>query len=79
MQSYRRFMGVPSGILRTLDLRWGFGWIKTDVDDDTAILAWLMSALEYARAQGRTKLVDYLETVADDMVFEVEIAARRTS
>ena len=52
---------------------------RTEVDDDTAALAWLVSALEYARAQGKTKLVDYLETVADDVVFEVEMVARRAS
>jgi hypothetical protein len=42
-------------------------------------LAWLVSALEQARSQGQTKVVDYLETIADDMVFEMEMAARRAS
>jgi hypothetical protein len=49
------------------------------VDDATAALAWLVSALEQARRQGQTKLVDCLETVADDVVFEMEMAARRAS
>jgi hypothetical protein len=48
-------------------------------DDDTAALAWLVSALEQARSQGQTKVVDYLETIADDAVFEMEMAARRAS
>jgi hypothetical protein len=47
-------------------------------DSETATLAWLVEALEHARARGQTKLVGYLEEVADDVVvFEVEAAARR--
>ena len=49
------------------------------VDDDTVALAWLVSALEQARRQGQTKLVDCLETIAEDVVFEMEMAARRAS
>ena len=51
----------------------------TGVDIETATLAWLVSALEHARSNGQTKVVGYLEEVADDVVFEVEIVARRTS
>ncbi len=47
------------------------------VDNETATLAWLASALEIARRQEQTKLVGYLEAVADDVVFEMESAARR--
>ena len=46
---------------------------------ETATLAWLVSALEFACTRGQTKLVGYLEEVADDVVFEVEMAARRAS
>ena len=46
-------------------------------DTGTATLEWLVSALEPARSRGQTKLVGYLEEVADDVVFEVEAAARR--
>ena len=46
---------------------------------ETATLAWLVSALEHTRSRGQTKLVGYLEEVADDVVFEVEMAARRAS
>ena len=46
------------------------------VDDETVALAWLVSALEQARAQSQTKLVDYLEVVLEDVVFEMESAAR---
>ena len=51
----------------------------TGVDIETATLAWLVSALEYARSRGQMKVVGYLEEVADDVVFEVEMVARRTS
>ena len=47
-------------------------------DDDTATLAWLVGVLEHARDRGQTKLVCYLEEVADELVFEVEAARSRT-
>jgi hypothetical protein len=50
-----------------------------DVDTETATLAWLMEALEHVRSRGQTRVVGYLEEVADDVVFEVEMVARRTS
>jgi hypothetical protein len=53
--------------------------LKSGVDDDTAALAWLVSALAQARTQGQLQLVDYFETIADDAVFEMEVAARRAS
>ena len=53
--------------------------LRGGVDNETAVLAWLVSALEQARRQGQTKLVDCLETIADDVVFEMEMAARRAS
>jgi hypothetical protein len=49
------------------------------VNNDSATMAWLLSALEQARRQGQTKLVYCLETIADDVVFEMEMAARRAS
>ena len=48
-------------------------------DTKTAILAWLAEALEYAHARGQTKLVAYLQEVADEVVFEVEAATLRRS
>ena len=51
--------------------------LRPDVDSETATLAWLVEALEHARPMGQTKVVGYLEEVADDVVFEVEAAARR--
>jgi hypothetical protein len=48
-------------------------------DTETAILAWLVSALEHARSRGQTNVVGYLEEVADEVVFEVEWIARRGS
>ena len=50
-----------------------------DVDTDTATLAWLVSALEHARTRGQMKVEGYLGEVADEVVLEVEIAARRAS
>ena len=47
------------------------------MDAETATLAWLISALEYARKQDQTKLVGYFEAILDDVVFEMESAARR--
>lgn len=51
--------------------------LMLDTDTDTATLAWLVSALEQARREGQSKAVSYLEAVADDVVFEMEMAARR--
>ena len=51
--------------------------VTSGVDDQTATLSWLVSALEQARAQGRSRCVAHLEAVADDVVFEMESAARR--
>ncbi len=51
--------------------------VTSVMDTDTATLAWLVSALEQARARGEMKLVGYLEAVVEDVIFEVEAAARR--
>jgi hypothetical protein len=45
-------------------------------DTETATLAWLVGALEHSRTRGHTKLVVYLEAVMEDIMFEVEAAAR---
>lgn len=45
--------------------------------DDSATLAWLGEALEYARGRNQAKLAGHLEEVLDDAVFEMERAARR--
>lgn len=50
-----------------------------NADTRNATLQWLVTALEYTRSRGQTKVVGYLEEVADDLVFEAEMAARRTS
>ena len=52
--------------------------LTPEVDSETETLAWLVSALEHVRSRGQTKVVGYLEEVADDVVFEVEAAARRS-
>ncbi len=53
--------------------------LKPETDTNTATLVWLVEALEHARSIGQTKAVWYLEEVADEVVFEAEMAARRTS
>ena len=53
--------------------------LRGGVDNETAALAWLVSALKQARTRSQVKLVVYLETIADEVVFEVEMAARRAS
>jgi hypothetical protein len=45
-------------------------------DTDAATMGWLVRALEHAHSRGQTKLVGYLEVVVEDLVFEVEAAAR---
>ena len=53
--------------------------LRQEVDSETATLTWLVEALEYTRSSGQMKVVGYLEEVADDVVFEVEMAARTAS
>jgi len=52
---------------------------KPGADAEKATLAWLVSALDHARTRGQTKVISYLEEVADDVVSEVEMRARRAS
>ena len=52
---------------------------KAGVEGDAVALGWLVSALEHARVRGQSQTVKYLETIADDVLFETEMAARRTS
>ena len=51
--------------------------VRTGADTEAATLGWLVEALEYTRASGQTRVVDYLEAVLDDVVFEMESAARK--
>ncbi len=53
--------------------------LKPGADTEKATLAWLVGALDQARARGETKLVGYLEELADEVVFETEWRGRRTS
>jgi hypothetical protein len=43
--------------------------------DNEAALAWLDGALSDAVARGQIVLVTYLETVLEDLVFEMELDA----
>jgi hypothetical protein len=40
-------------------------------------LMWLADALEQAYSQGRVVLLDYLEAVMDEVLFEMEMAVRK--
>ena len=53
--------------------------LTPEADSKTATLEWLVTALQHTRSRGQTKVVAYLEEVADDVVFEVEVEARRAS
>jgi anti-sigma regulatory factor (Ser/Thr protein kinase) len=53
--------------------------LTPEVDGVTATLEWLVNALQHTRSRRQTRVVGYLEEVADDVEFEVEMAARRTS
>ena len=48
-----------------------------DRDTEHATLEWLVEALAQARTRAQTKLVGYLEAVAEEVVFEVEAARER--
>jgi hypothetical protein len=41
--------------------------------DNEAALAWLDGALRHAVSRGQMVLVTYLETVLEDLVFEMEL------
>ncbi len=52
--------------------------LATGAANETAVdLSWLMSALEHARAQDQTKVMGYLEAIADDVIFEMESSANK--
>jgi hypothetical protein len=46
-------------------------------ETEKATVEWLVEALEQTSSKGQTKLVGYLEEVADEVVFEVEDARGR--
>ena len=48
-------------------------------DAEQATLKWLVAALNYTRSSGQAKAVGYLEEVTNEVVFEVEMVARRAS
>src|SRR5215212_3366290 len=80
VQSYRTSNGLTLSYTANYVLAEGVQLeTQTDLNADTATLAWLVGALEQARPQGKTRIVDHLETIADDVVFEVEMIARRAS
>lgn len=51
--------------------------VPMGVYTETAALGWMVDALEHARSQGQWKIAGYLEAVAEDMAFEMEMATRR--
>jgi hypothetical protein len=47
--------------------------------EETVDLSWLVRALDHARSRNQTGILDYLQWVEVDVVFETENAARRAS
>lgn len=48
-------------------------------DEENATLAWLEDALGQAYAYSQIKTLAYLEAVMEDVVFEMEMSARKAS
>ena len=82
-------MGMPTmrypagvGVLTGVRSRRCFGreamHLTFTQDHEDATLAWLDGALEHAYSHGQSKALAYLEAVMEDVVFEEEIAARKT-
>jgi hypothetical protein len=44
--------------------------------DNEICLAWLADALQQLHPEGQTKVVGYLETISEEVVFEMNMAAR---
>jgi hypothetical protein len=51
--------------------------IAANVGNESAALTWLEEALEYAYAHGQMQTLAYLEAVIEDVVFMMEMAARK--
>lgn len=51
---------------------------QAGAQDGTVDLEWLVEGLEHARTNGQARLLDYLQGIADDVVFEMESASRRS-
>ena len=50
---------------------------EASTHDGIVDLEWLVEGLEHARANEQTRLLDYLQGIADDVVFEMESTSRR--
>jgi hypothetical protein len=51
--------------------------IAASVGNESAALAWLGEALEHAYAHGQMQTLAYLEAIMEDVVFMMEMAARK--
>jgi hypothetical protein len=60
--------------LRTLSCGRAKLELRTNMDDDTATLAWLEDALRQAFELRRPELWGYLEAVLEEVLFEMELA-----
>jgi hypothetical protein len=64
-----------SANLRKVQLR--REWSTRHLSKDNGLcLAWLEDALRQLRPDGQTKVVDYLEAVLEEVVFEMKMAPR---
>ena len=53
--------------------------IAASVGNESVALAWLEAALEHAYAHGQMQTLAYLEALMEDVVFVMEMAARKRS
>ncbi len=51
--------------------------LAASVGSKSVSLAWLEKALEHAYAHGQMKMLAYVEAVMEDVVFMMEMAARK--
>jgi hypothetical protein len=51
--------------------------LAASVGNESVSLAWLEDALEHAYAHGQMQTLAYLEAVMEDVVFAMEMAARK--
>ena len=51
--------------------------LAASAGNESVALAWLEEALDYAYAHGQMQTLAYLEAVMEDVVFAIEMTARK--
>jgi hypothetical protein len=52
--------------------------LKSVEETEAATLVWLVNAFPKAYANGQTKTVGYLESVAEEVLFELDVVTQRS-